>query len=53
MNNNINWENVIDGFQGFEKLAVQFLNDIYVNMGWTQTSLTRDGNKDGVRVVMG
>lgn len=53
MNNNINWENVIDGFQGFEKLAVQFLNDIYVNMGWTQTSLTRDGNKDGVAVVMG
>lgn len=53
MNNNINWENIIDGFQGFEKLAVQFLNDVYVNINWTQTSSTRDGNKDGVAVIMG
>lgn len=52
MSKNINWEEIIDNFNGFEKLAIEFIKSKY-NIGWKRTSATRDGNADAIAIVMG
>lgn len=53
MKQNINWENIIDNFHGFERLAVRFINSKYKNVRWESTPATRDGNTDAVAIIMG
>lgn len=53
MKQNINWENIIDNFHGFEKLAVKFIHSKYKNVSWKSTPATRDGNTDAVAIIMG
>ena len=43
----INWEKIDDGYKGFEKLAVRYVQTEY-DSRFCQTSDTRDGNKDAV-----
>ena len=47
---NINWGNLIDGFKGFEKLAVEFVeeHDPQVGCKWNHTKETRDRNHDAI-----
>lgn len=53
MSKNVDWEKIIDSFQGFEKLAVEFINYKNKNVNWKRTSQTRDGNTDAVAIIMG
>lgn len=53
MNKNIDWKKIIDNFNGFEKLAVQFVKSRHKNIDWEKTSQTRDGNADAIALVMG
>ena len=53
MNKNIDWEKIIDNFNGFEKLAVRFIKSKHKNIKWEKTSQTRDGNADAIAIVMG
>ncbi|MBQ4123147.1 hypothetical protein IJD44_05435 [bacterium] len=53
MNKNIDWEKIIDNFNGFEKLAVQYIKSKHKNIKWKKTSQTRDGNADAIAIVMG
>lgn len=53
MGRNIDWEKIIGDYNGFEKLAVQFIMSKYKNTTWKQTSKTRDGNADAIAIVMG
>lgn len=47
---NINWSRIIDGFNGFEKLAVEFVKENEPRRGceWKHTKNTRDGNHDAI-----
>ncbi len=47
---NITWEKIKDGFNGFEKLAVEFVKENEPQNGceWTPTKKTRDGNHDAI-----
>ena len=48
------WGKIKNGFSGFEKLAVRFVNDQFsVSRPWTQTKKTRDGNRDAYTIVLG
>ena len=47
---NINWETIVDGFRGFEKLALEFVeeNEPQHGCSWKPTKETRDGNHDAI-----
>lgn len=47
---NINWETIVDGFRGFEKLALEFVeeNEPQNGCSWKPTKETRDGNHDAI-----
>ena len=45
MNYKINWSNINDGYKGFEKLAVRYVQCNY-DSRFKHTADTRDGNKD-------
>ena len=45
MNYKINWSNIKDGYKGFEKLAVRYVQCNY-DSRFKRTGDTRDGNKD-------
>ncbi len=48
------WAKIKDGFSGFEKLAVKFVNDQFpASRPWKQTKETRDGNRDAYTIVLG
>ena len=50
----VNWEKIKNGFSGFEALALQYVKEICGNEAkWKDTGDTRDGNKDGVAVIVG
>ena len=50
---NINWENIKDGYRGFERLALEYVKDVFKNPTWKKTKETRDGNKDAVAYIFG
>lgn len=50
---NINWNEIKDGFRGFEKLALDYVKDNFNNPTWKKTKETRDGNKDAVAYIFG
>lgn len=47
---NISWETIVDGFRGFEKLALEFVeeNEPQNGCSWKPTKETRDGNHDAI-----
>ncbi|MCH5349624.1 MAG: hypothetical protein J1E40_09890, partial [Oscillospiraceae bacterium] len=49
----IAWEQIKDGFRGFERLALEFVKKQFKNPTWEKTSETRDGNKDAIAYVFG
>ena len=49
----IAWENIKDGFRGFERLALVFAKEHFPNPSWKKTGETRDGNTDAVAYVFG
>ena len=49
----IQWNDIKDGFRGFEKLAYTYVSINYPNPRWKRTKETRDGNKDAVAVFFG
>jgi hypothetical protein len=51
----IDWENICNGFRGFEKLALKYVEtEFQFPCGpWKQTGETRDGNKDAYTVIVG
>ena len=53
METSVDWGKIKEGFRGFETLALEFVKDQYKNDTWEKTKDTRDGNKDGIAVVMG
>lgn len=50
---NINWEEIKDGFRGFEKLALEYVKNNFKNPTWEKTKETRDGNKDAIAYIFG
>ena len=50
---NINWEEIKDGYRGFEKLALDYVKNNFKNPTWKKTKETRDGNKDAVAYIFG
>lgn len=46
MQQRIIWSNIKDGYKGFERLAVKYVQSLYDN--FQHTKETRDGNKDAV-----
>lgn len=53
MENTLNWGKIKGGFSGFESLAFLYVKKNFRNSSWEETSKTRDGNKDGVAVIVG
>ena len=52
--NAFDWGKIKNGFSGFEKLAVRFVNDQYpASRPWKQTKKTRDGNRDAYTIILG
>lgn len=49
----IDWIKIKDGFRGFEKLALSFVEDQFPNPSWEKTGETRDGNTDAIAYVFG
>lgn len=52
----IEWKRIEGGFDGFERLAVDFVNDVEPVAGgssWKRTPRTRDGNRDACTIVFG
>ena len=51
----IKWEEINEGPIGFEKLAVEYVEDKFKYPGgsWVPTQPTRDGNKDAYTIVIG
>lgn len=49
----IAWQNILDGFRGFEKLALLFIREKFPNPSWEKTGETRDGNTDAIAYVFG
>lgn len=48
------WGTIKNGFSGFEKLAVRFVNDQFpASSTWRQTKKTRDGNRDAYTIILG
>lgn len=47
---NLNWKKIINGFNGFESLAVEFVKECEQQKGatWTKTKDTQDKNHDAV-----
>lgn len=52
--NIFNWDKIIDGYAGFEKLACLYVSQHYASSsGWEPTKATRDGNKDAFTIILG
>jgi len=49
------WGKLKDGFRGFEKLALFYVNKNFPNRNgeWEETQKTRDGNRDAYTVILG
>lgn len=48
----INWSKIENSYEGFEKLAVRYVQKEY-NSNFESTSATRDGNKDAYTIILG
>lgn len=51
----IDWAKIINGSQGFEELARDYVKDVFsFPYGkWEETSITHDGNKDAYTIIIG
>lgn len=49
----IDWNLIEDGYRGFEKLALCYVEKEFKNSTWEKTGETRDGNKDATAIIMG
>lgn len=49
----VQWNNIKDGYKGFEKLASKYVELNFPNPTWKKTKDTRDGNKDATAVFYG
>lgn len=49
----IAWGKIEEGFRGFEKLALLFVETQFPNPSWKRTGETRDGNTDAIAYVFG
>ena len=48
----IQWELILEGHKGFEKLANEFVvREAGFSLNWKPTQFTRDGNKDGIAIL--
>ena len=47
MNYKIDWTNIVNGYKGFESLAVKYVQVEY-DSHFEHTKDTRDGNKDAI-----
>ena len=52
MDRKIPWNTIINGCNGFEELALEFVKSEYSQYNWQGTKQTRDGNKDAEAVVV-